>query len=646
MRRLVRQHSNVHNMMISSYHTAVIRRSRHESILSSYPTFRHRYYDLVRTMSTATDVKPKTEIDTLLEEVSSEIKPTKKEKTIEEKKTEQKSEEIKTETVTKQKPPLWTRVKDEAKHYWFGTKLLFTELRIATRHLSRVLQGHSLSRRERKQLVRTANDMMRLVPFSIFVLIPFMELLLPVALAIFPGLLPSTYTTSKKRSENMKRRLRARIEMASFLQDVMEESAKDIKSRNAGSEKLQATADDLLAIVEKARQGHPMSNESVLTISKLFQDDITLDTMSRPQLVTLCHFVGITVFGTPSGVMRMQLRAQLRAIKADDRMIMWEGIHVLNKTELEQACQDRGMRATGLSEFALRHQLQQWLDLSVRQDLPLAFLILSRAMTITASADRLETLGRAIGQMEEPVVKEAVRKTAVDGKIDPELQIETLEYQSKLIEEEEKSKEKTTERAAIVKDKNEEEEEMNKLTLEEIEALNVLASESAVEKERAEIQQLKEELEELTEELMESAPKISDIRVEEVTTDKPDGWDTKMEKQIGNRLRRMLSRLEDETEEVDEEIGDELFVIDRDQDGKMTVDELRDAVQNVLNTRNTDEETDAVMKLLDRDGDGEITKHELLYFTQKTRQKRLAELGGDDDDEEEDISESHKIRRL
>jgi hypothetical protein len=276
-------------------------------------------------------------------------------------------------------------------------------------------------------------------------------------------------------------------------------------------------------------------------------------------------------------------------------------------------------------------------------------------MTITASADRLETLGRAIGQMEEPVVKEAVRKTAVDGKSDPELQIETLEYQSKLIEEEEKSKEKKSEVAAIVKDKEEEEEEMNKLTLEEIEALNVLASESAVEKERAEIQQLKEDLEEVVEELMESAPKISDITGEEEKstaetkkkkkTDTPDGWDAKVEKEIGNRLRRMLSKLEDETEKVDEEIGDELFVIDRDQDGKMTADELRDAVQNVLKTRNTDEEADAVVKLLDRDGDGEITKHELLYYTQKTRDKVLAERGGDDDDDEEDDDEAHKIKR-
>ena len=264
---------------------------------------RRRRFDMIRSMCTAssTDMKPKTEIDTLLEEVASETTTRKKEtsETVKTKKKKKKSDEDeKTEITEIQKPPLWTRIKEEAKHYWFGTKLLFTELKIASRHVSRVLQGHSLSRRERKQLVRTANDMMRLVPFSIFILIPFMELFLPVALAVFPGLLPSTYTTSKKRSENMKRRLRARIEMASFLQDVMEESAKDIKSKHQGSEKLQAKADDLLAIVEKARQGHPMSNESVLTISKLFQDDITLDTMSRPQLVTLCHFIGITVFGT------------------------------------------------------------------------------------------------------------------------------------------------------------------------------------------------------------------------------------------------------------------------------------------------------------------------------------------------------------
>jgi LETM1 and EF-hand domain-containing protein 1 len=34
---------------------------------------------------------------------------------------------------------------------------------------------------------------MRVVPFAFFIAVPFMELLLPVALKLFPNMLPSTY---------------------------------------------------------------------------------------------------------------------------------------------------------------------------------------------------------------------------------------------------------------------------------------------------------------------------------------------------------------------------------------------------------------------------------------------------------------------
>ena len=61
-----------------------------------------------------------------------------------------------------------------------GTKLLGKEVRIAARLGKRVLQGKTLSRRERQQLTRTTADIFRLVPFAVFVIVPFMELLLPV----------------------------------------------------------------------------------------------------------------------------------------------------------------------------------------------------------------------------------------------------------------------------------------------------------------------------------------------------------------------------------------------------------------------------------------------------------------------------------
>lgn len=57
---------------------------------------------------------------------------------------------------------------------------------------------HSFCRRERKQLTRTTADVFRLVPFIIFLVVPFMEVLLPVALKVFPNMLPSTFEDKLK----------------------------------------------------------------------------------------------------------------------------------------------------------------------------------------------------------------------------------------------------------------------------------------------------------------------------------------------------------------------------------------------------------------------------------------------------------------
>ena len=48
------------------------------------------------------------------------------------------------------------------------------------------------------QLKRTTQDLLRLIPFSVFILVPFMELLLPVALKLFPNMLPSTFADKFK----------------------------------------------------------------------------------------------------------------------------------------------------------------------------------------------------------------------------------------------------------------------------------------------------------------------------------------------------------------------------------------------------------------------------------------------------------------
>lgn len=98
-------------------------------------------------------------------------------------------------------------------------QLLWADLKTARSLVRRTLRGSSLTRRERQQLLRTISDLFRLIPFSMFIIIPMMEFALPFALKIFPNLLPSTFQDSLKAEENMKRELQLRIGMAKFFQE-------------------------------------------------------------------------------------------------------------------------------------------------------------------------------------------------------------------------------------------------------------------------------------------------------------------------------------------------------------------------------------------------------------------------------------------
>ena len=134
------------------------------------------------------------------------------------------------------KRSLWEKVVAEAKHYYSGFKLLFLDVKLASQIIWKIAQGKTLSRRENRQLVRTVSDLFRLVPFSVFILVPFMELLLPVALKLFPGMLPSTFASQDERENKMRRQLKAKLEYAKFLQKTLDEMGpadKEIRSQSA-----------------------------------------------------------------------------------------------------------------------------------------------------------------------------------------------------------------------------------------------------------------------------------------------------------------------------------------------------------------------------------------------------------------------------
>mmetsp|Transcript_20782 Transcript_20782/g.34250 ORF Transcript_20782/g.34250 Transcript_20782/m.34250 type:complete len:934 (-) Transcript_20782:1999-4800(-) len=372
-------------------------------------------------------------------------------------------------------------IKKEANHYWMGSKLLAADVRTARHIIGRTLAGSSLSRRERKQLLRTVTDVFRLVPMSIFVLVPFMEFALPFALKLFPNMLPSTFQDSLKEEEKMKGELQMRISMAGFFQDTLTELAKEqkkfaeIRKRDAADAsdaksmelKKEETAASFLDFLKKARTGKPISPDVIIKFSKYFADNLTLDNMGRMQLINMCKYMGIPPYGNDN-LLRFQLRHRIRLLKDDDQRILWEGIDSLTKMELREACRERGMRSTGLSKEAYAKALQQWLDLSVQKNVPITLLIMSRAFFLQDEMVSGESeitdhetksvsgLADAMSGIDKEVLNEIVLDMASSEEKSSnadvmKIQLEVLEHQNELIKEEQE------ERDAAAKEKAEKE---------------------------------------------------------------------------------------------------------------------------------------------------------------------------------------------
>ncbi|XP_060712403.1 LETM1 domain-containing protein LETM2, mitochondrial isoform X2 [Hemiscyllium ocellatum] len=274
--------------------------------------------------------------------------------------------------------PTWKqKIISELKHYYNGFRLLWIDTKVAVRILSRLFAGHRLTRRERRRLIRTCVDLFRLLPFMIFLIVPFMEFLLPVVLKLFPGMLPSTFETKMSKEENQRNTLAAKLEVAKFLQETIAEMAKRNKAKGGEATK------QFSSYVQKVRRsGESPSTQDIVRFSKHFEDELTLEHLTRPQLVALCRLLELQPFGT-NNLLRFQLQMELRSIKADDEMIAEEGCEFLTVSELQAACRARGMRSLGLTEKQLQDQLKQWLQLHLKENVPPSLLLLSRAMYLT-----------------------------------------------------------------------------------------------------------------------------------------------------------------------------------------------------------------------------------------------------------------------
>ncbi|KAL5188271.1 Mitochondrial proton/calcium exchanger protein [Glycine soja] len=522
-------------------------------------------------------------------------------------------------------------------HYWLGSKLLWADVRISSRLLLKLAGGKNLSRRERQQLTRTTADIFRLVPFAVFIIVPFMEFLLPVFLKLFPNMLPSTFQDKMKEQEALKRRLKARIEYARFLQDTVKEMAKEVQNSRSGE--LKKTAEDLDEFLNTIRRGATVSNEEILGFAKLFNDELTLDNISRPRLVNMCKYMGISPFGTDA-YLRYMLRKHLRRIKEDDKLIQAEGVDSLSEDELREDCRERGMLGL-LSVEEMRQQLRDWLDLSLNHSVPSSLLILSRSFTVSGRLKPEEAVQATLSSLPDEVV-DTIQVTSLpseDSVSERRRKLEFLEMQEELIKEEEEREEVVQARMENSSSQDDKAlKEMNISTAKEAHqlardrafenkeqlcelsrALAVLASASSVSSEREDFLRLVNKEIELYNSMVEEegsngkkdAFKAYKAAREEHEHATESGEGDKVSSALIGRVDAMLQNLEKEIDDVDAKIGDRWRLLDRDYDGKVTPEEVASAAMYLKDTLGK-EGIQELISSLSKDRDGKILVEDIV----------------------------------
>lgn len=275
-----------------------------------------------------------------------------------------------------------------------------------------------------------------MVPFSMFIIVPFAELLLPIALKLFPNLLPSTYEGQKARETKALNLSSTRKEVSGFLRNTLRETGLPVTAATVRNE-------EFAGFFRKIRTtGESPSTDDVIKVCKIFKDDLTLDNLSRPQLVGICRYMNLNTFGTDV-MLRYTIRHRMRQIKRDDRAIFYEGVDSLSVPELQMACASRGIRTHGVSPARLREDLSMWLDLRLKQGVPSTLLVLSNAYMYAQGgkesemASQIDALKSVLSSIPEELFHEIELEVHnAEGAATNKQRLEVIKEQEELIEEE------------------------------------------------------------------------------------------------------------------------------------------------------------------------------------------------------------------
>ena len=377
----------------------------------------------------------------------------------------------------------------------------------------------------------------------------------------------------------MRQGLKVKLEVAKFLQEAVTSGS---IAKTSGDDDA-ALATEISEVMERVRSGHELSSSDIIKVATLFKNDFALENLDRGQLVAICKFLNLQTLGT-NAFLRYRLASRMKELQDDDLVIQQEGLEILTIEELQAACAARGMRSLNVSESVLRRQLNQWLELSLQERLPVSLIVISRVLTITADpnkqpvtnkSDTLESIRTLIGRMPTEVLDEVKLEAMLDSKGNSASHLHVLnDFRQAL------KNSKGTPKAEVVRNFAEQlNSESDRKSL--YETLAMISSPSPFKLQ-------KETLEESIQQL--------DDSVDSITVDTPT-------QKLATGVKALMTDLEKQLKAADSRIAGSLHLLDRDNDGIISAAELKAAFSRMK----TNLPPQALQKLfdeLDTDKDG------------------------------------------
>ncbi len=158
--------------------------------------------------------------------------------------------------------------------------------------------------------------------------------------------------------------------------------------------------------------------------------------------------MGLNAFGTDN-FLRGAIRSRLVNLRRDDQLIDSEAVDTLSVSELQAACQSRGIRTSGVSPARLREELSTWIQLHLHNRVSGVLLVLGRAFQFDRKPGEdedgktviIQSLEMVLCGLPDNLLNEAELEVDLDN-ASYKQKLEVLQQQQELIEDEEEQEQK------------------------------------------------------------------------------------------------------------------------------------------------------------------------------------------------------------